>query len=466
MTGTVGMDTKAGVRPAWLFRAAGVVVLLSALAGGGSAARDAKPHQLANGVEDWWVMNGGRTLVVRKEDHFHSCPAAAGNLKLLRDVSRVRRCRKLSEKIIGCEVRGGYALLNVAAGRAAVVATGPGRFDTFGLKPGRDAFVLMRSRSDPADFTFFRVDPAAAKAVEVFRTKDKCAYPFIRVSDDGRRLILATPSPKADTMVQRTINLQTRKVTTKSVTRRLAQFPPGPTKTYPLKQPSRRIVEKDGQVWMQIGTNMMDLFQGPGRAWCIPDRTESPTHLAVGRIVDTNKDGMIAREGGDWIEIWIVDLASGTRLRIADTTQENITRRWSPGGKYFVYNRIVVGPGKAQWRGDLVLFRKANNQPMRFQPGPNTDYVSLRGFAGENRVLISYDQLGRGRDAKTFSQFALLELGPNPAIRLVGPAFRTRVACALAGSVMIYAVHDPKTQTDDLFRFRLPPASPAGRPKH
>jgi hypothetical protein len=243
----------------------------------------------------------------------------------------------------------------------------------------------------------------------------------------------------------------------KKVAGRLAEMAPRPIRTYLVKQPPRKIVEKDGRVWMQIRQRSLQMFKGEAREWCIPDRAASPTCLVIPRVVDTNKDGKIARTGGDWIELWVVDLVNGRQFRIADTSQENTTRGWTPDGKYFLYNRIARGPGESKWQGDLIVFRRAGKQPMRFQPGPNTNYVSYHGQAEPDRLLISFSLFARDRRRVKITHFALLELGPEPAIRLIGHGFAAGPDCKIAGPVLLYAVRDPKTKASRLFRCPLPP---------
>ena len=431
---------------------------LFCLAADASPAKRPKVEPLADHVQDWWVMNGGKTLVALKKVGFSSCPAAAGYLKLLHKSEGVRGCSKLDEKTIGYEIGGQrYALLDVAAGRETTAVSGPGSYRPCALKPGRDWFVLLRVEPKPANSAFFRVEIANAKSRRVYETKDKWAVELVRIRDGERKLIVSTASEQAGTMIQRTVDLYTRQVTVKKVPRGVAEAPPSRTSSYVLKASPRRIVEEDGRLWIQVGRKRMAMFREPGREWSLPDQLPSPTCLIVPRLVDSNKDGKIAREDGDRIEVWLVDLADGKQTRIADASRENVTRGWTPDGKYFLFNQIVAAPDESQWRGDLVIFRKADRQPMRFQPGPNTNYVSYHGQVEPGRLLICYSLLARDRRRQKMSHFALLELGKDPVIRLVGHGFAGPRDGQIAGRALIYAVQDPKTKTSRLFRCPLPP---------
>jgi hypothetical protein len=405
---------------------AGAFVLAACLSQS-SQAGSAKPRLLIKGVGSWKFVAGGLVRVVHKDRGIVFIDPKNGAIKKAEDAGApgtempagrryqvvheqgkivilgrrpgavVRQVRqekgriagtyRVNARTLGYEVQGkNFTILDLESGKATVCVSGAGNYKAFAMKPGRPWFMVMAIRMAPRiDFEFYKVSASTGKATRVYHTADDFGVEKHKVTKDGKTLVVHTESEKPGLLIRRTVDLASRKVKVKRVPRARQ------VQSYPLADGKGAVVEEKDSLFLVRGSERKDLFPGPGRAWAQPNTAKSPRWLRVQHLVDSTGDGRIAREDGDWVEMWILDLRTLKKKRLADTARENIGRDWSDDGKYLIYNRIRKSKKVADGSiGDLMLYDAAAGKQHMIQPTEGASYASVKGWVASDQLFVNH----------------------------------------------------------------------------
>jgi len=398
-----------------------VIILLVLCAGGivqGAEQADAGATILAKDVSSWKVLAGGIVRVVRKDggvrffdpatgkavrgpagDRFQVSLAEGkitvfdpktGKVQRVHDEKKpIREVFPISRAVIGYEVHGeNFTMLHLGTGRATVCVSGGGNYEAFAVKPGRGWFMVMAIRMMPKiNFEFHRVDLRTGETSKVYETGDRFGVEQFNVTDDGTTLVVVTESGSVKTLIKRTVDMRLRTVVVENVPRFVRR------KSFPLVGAQGRVAQEKDSLFLVRGGRREDLFPGLGRAWVIPNDKNASRWLKVGHIVDSNKDGNIAREDGDWIEIWVLDLATIEKKRLADTACENIGRGWTKDGAYIVYNRIRRPKGApGSYFGDIMLHEAVTGKTHTLRADKEANYIWFKRAGASGGVFAAFER--------------------------------------------------------------------------
>jgi hypothetical protein len=373
-----------------LTAALGAALILSLSARAGETAKASEPpivEPLLAGIATWAVLDEGQTLIVQKDGKLQFCDPASGKLTPIGEEKReLLQSWRIDAQTIAYEVPHGFVFMDLKSGKATDCVTGPGDYMVFGMKPGRDWFMVMVICMEEKDFGFHfhRVDGKTGRSSLIYKTGDKFGVEEYTLADDGGQLLVWTESDKQEELIRRTVDLASLKVKVDRVKREEVKSAKRPA--FPLPDGSGRVVDDGNQLVLVRSGKKEALFSGPCRSWGDPDRKDHPRRLAVSRMTDTDGNGVIDRDG-DQVEIWMLDLATLQKTQLADANGENIERRWSKDGRYYCFLRWT-GVGKRQ--GDLVVNEPETGKSRTISPQNGADLVDIEDFIDPGWLLVTH----------------------------------------------------------------------------
>jgi hypothetical protein len=316
--------------------------------------------------------------------------------------ARIRGVEQLDAARLVCDVADvagkGLLLLDLETGKAAICFSGAESYSTLGIKPGRGWLMVKVERTEEAETEFHRVDLKTRKAEVIFACKRYVEAS--EVTDDGVNLIVHTDSDKEEERIRHTVDLATKAVKTEKARRPAESWPQVDGQGSVVLDKHKLFRERDGQ--------RDPFFADPCWVWAEPNRKKAARWLMVNRLVDSNHDGKLAREDGDLVEIWVLDLKTLEMKQLADAKRENIDRDWSDDEAWLVYNRLLVSKDSKSLHGYLVLYEAATGTEKELAPVGKADYVWAKGWAGPGQVFVEHCRTLGKRSAGV--QFALEDL--------------------------------------------------------
>jgi len=372
------------------------VFLVAALVAAGGAplssgAGEEPGRKIAAGVQSWWIMDDGARVVFLDANGFHSWEEAGGRMAMLHPCRLAGAVWQVGEKHLCLQdEEGRLVLLDIKAGKAATALRGAESYEVYGIEKGRDWFIVQADRGDDnpgKDFYRLRLD---GNSQRVYETADAHDVFAAAVSADGKGLTIWSESDDPNRMVRESVDLATGKAKTEAVGREEAAAE-GEEANFALADGKGAVVVRKGRVRLAADGKEQDLLPAGGRCWARANLAEGPTHLAVCRLTDTNGDGLLAREDGDRVELWMVDLRTGRANLLADANGENIERDWSPDGQCFPWSRWKEGGGC-----DLLVYSPRDGKTTAFpSPGKNRLWLP-EAFLADGRILVAQRELPEG----------------------------------------------------------------------
>ena len=414
-------------------------------------AKPAQPEPFLSNVRGWWVLDNGKILIVHKNNRLATCDINSGATKSIgKEPGSIRQLYRISKNTLGYEVHGeNFSIMDTQTGKVNVCVAGKGNYEPFGIKPNRGWFVVMAIRmSQGSNFEFHQVDLRTRKTRRLYDTNDQYGVENFKITDDGKYLVVWTESDDVKTIIRRTVDLKTLKV-------KVSQTPRW-RKVYPLVG-GGRIVKQDHKLVLERKEKLKDIFPQRGRVGAIPNCKKAPRWLAVQRLTDTNNDGRISRNDGDFIELWLLDLASLKKTQLADSICENIVRGWSKDGKYFAFSRWDRPDNlKGNEIGNLVIYEPATKQRRILRPPAGKNYVSFKDFHNESWLLVRYELTSD--PTRKSSSFHLLDLKKKETtlVAITGRSDQFKVVRRF----LLSSRYNATKRTYNLYRMPLPRRTP------
>jgi hypothetical protein len=343
-------------------------------------------------VRNWWVIDGARRFAIHVDNEILFCAHDGVVTQAFPEKNDIRALWSLSPGFYGYEIHGkGFAILQESGARKRECIPQSGNYDLVGCLPDQRRAVVMQidNRASKSAFTFHILDYRTGEIRPLWRIQDTVGVQSTRLSIDGKTLMVCTETRRKTELTRWTINVDTGK--TQSI-----RVPSGNVQNFPLGDGSGSIVEVDNRIHLlQPMEPPKDLFPGPGKAWASADCPGSVQWLCIGRLVDSNGDGRVAREDGDRVEVWAYDMSKLVAKRIAATSRENILRGWSKDGRLIVFNRIrTMGEGENHFEGDLVVYSPNDDKTIVTRPLKGYNYVNFIRSVREDQILIRYSKTG------------------------------------------------------------------------
>jgi hypothetical protein len=455
-----------------------LALLLSAMPTIGSAAEDANalrltPRKIASDLSKWRILPDSRILLLSGDDgltarYVADKPADSREVKLRDGCGDTV---SLGECTVGFrQKRGGFDVVNVRTGQRQTVLQTSGPVSPLPLDANTALLIEKPLGHDPNQHTLrvHRLDLETLRTRALWTRQGVQAFGNAQpVGDDPNKVrlwfYLASEKPRPaegstrasmfrdNPVTQATLNIKTGQA-------REITLNPAEAKKNGLTNVFRRAPRKSGQairgrfhspdgkatvtiegkrLTLTRRGSSADLFGGRYEAKVYPSATGRKPHRLA-----------IVKTAGGKRELIVMDLKTFDKTRLAEFTELDTVKGWSPGGRFLVAEQY--SPTNLNDHGHLVAYEPAKWRKVSIFPREDQKYVTLLGFVPGGWAVVAGDTMIEDAIRKT--RLSAVDL-TNPKRRYTvaqGRLFRVTAV----GDELIFSDFDGEHYT--LYRTAMP----------